>query len=57
MKKTYIIPLTTIETTETELIIATSKLSTTDDTQNITLYEGEYNGEFAVKESDQDWDW
>ena len=59
MKKKYIIPLTTIETIGSEMMLAASKFDINADSQVITPTNEEYDGEFSVKGSglEQEWDW
>ena len=55
MKKTYIIPLTTIEVADAERMLATSLLDPSQDNLSVNPSDETYDGEFNAKENTIDW--
>ncbi len=55
MKKTYITPLTQVTAAVVTEMLAASKLTPNTDSQDVTLTDEEYDGEFSVKEHTIDW--
>ena len=55
MKKTYIIPLTTIEVADAERMLATSLLDPSQDNISVSPTNEDYDGEFNAKENTIDW--